>query len=67
MSEPRTIAELFPDIIARAEQMRGFQILVNGCATAEARKRMILTARMGGLITDEETTLLIQAHGLETA
>lgn len=67
MSGARTIGDLFSGVIARAEQMRGFQILVNGCATAEARKRMILTARMGGLITDEEATLLIQAHGLETA
>lgn len=63
----KAISDLFPGIIERAEQMRGFQMLINGCATAAARKEMILTARMGGLITDEETSLLIQAHGLETA
>lgn len=63
----KAIGEIFPGILERAEQMRGFQMLINGCATPEARKEMILTARMGGLITDEETSLLIQAHGLETA
>lgn len=63
----RPISDLFPGVIERAEQMCSFQKLINGCATASARKQMIMTARMGGLISDEETTLLIQAHGLETA
>lgn len=63
----RAIGDLFPGILERAEQMRSFQQLINGCITVSARKQMILKARMGGLITDEETTLLIQAHGLETA
>jgi len=61
------IGSLFPGILERAEQMRSFQQLINGCATASARKQMIMTACMGGLITDDETTLLIQAYGLETA
>jgi len=63
----RAIGSLFPGVLERAEQMRSFQQLINGCVTASARKQMILTARMGGLITDEETRLLIEAHGLETA
>lgn len=63
----RAISDLFPGVLARAEQMRSFQQLINGCATASARKQMIMTARLGSLITDEEATLLIQAHGLETA
>jgi hypothetical protein len=63
----RPIAEYFPGIINRAAQMARFQNLINDCATASRRKDMIMTARMGDLISDEECRLLIEVYGLETA
>lgn len=64
---PRTIGDYFPGILNRAAQMAKFQALINDISTASRRKQMIMTARMGDLISDEECTLLIQAYGLETA
>ena len=47
--------------------MASFQNLINDCGTAARRKEMIMTARMGDLITRDECRLLIEAYGLETA
>lgn len=63
----RPICEYFPGVLERAAQMAGFQSLINDCGTAARRKDMIMTARMGNLITSEECALLLQAYGLETA
>lgn len=63
----RPIADYFPGVLNRAAQMAKFQGLINDCGTAARRKDMIMTARMGGLISDEECGLLIEAYGLETA
>ncbi len=61
------LGEILPRIIARAESMASFQALINDCGTAARRKEMIMTARMGDLITGDECRLLIEAYGLETA
>lgn len=61
------LGEILPRIIARAESMASFQALINECGTAARRKEMIMTARMGDLITGDECRLLIEAYGLETA
>lgn len=63
----RPIADYFPGVLNRAAQMAKFQGLINDISSASRRKEMIMTARMGDLITDEECQLLIQAYGLETA
>lgn len=63
----RPIGDFIGPIMARCERMAGFQALINDCKTAAAKKQMIITARMGDLITDEETRLLIETYGLETA
>lgn len=63
----RPIGDYFPGILNRAAQMAKFQGLLNDCATASSRKQMIMTARMGRLINDDECRLLIEAYGLETA
>ncbi|WP_370171351.1 hypothetical protein [Sphingobium abikonense] len=63
----RPIADYFPGILSRAAQMAKFQGLINDCSTAARRKEMIMTARMGDLISDDECALLIEAYGLETA
>lgn len=64
MAKP--ISDYFPGILNRAAQMAKFQGLLNDCGTAAGRKQMIITARMGDLISDEECRLLIEAYGLET-
>lgn len=63
----RPIGEILAPLIARAKAMHGFQRLINDCSSAESRKQMIMTARMGDLISDEETRLLIEVYQLETA
>lgn len=63
----KPIGELFATIVARTAAMRGFQDMIGALSTPESRKDMIMTARMGDLITDEETTLLLQVYQLETA
>lgn len=63
----RPIADYFPGVLARAAEMASFQCLINDCSTAARRKEMIMTARMGDLITGDECRLLIEAYGLETA
>lgn len=65
MAKP--ISDYFPGILARAEQMRRFQDLINDCGTAARRKDMIMTAWHGSLISSEECRLLIECYGLETA
>jgi len=67
MGHFRSIGDIFPGIIARAEAMSGFQRMLNGCETAEARKSLIMAAWESRAISDEDTELLIQAYGLETA
>ena len=63
----RPVADLFPEVIARAEAMSGFQAMLRRCPTAEARKALILAAWERFAISDEDAELLIQAWGLETA
>lgn len=63
----RPTADYFPMVLERAAQMVSFQNLINDCDSAASRKQMIMTARMGDLITCEECRLLIEAYGLETA
>lgn len=61
------IGDLFATIVARTAAMRGFQNMIGALGSPESRKEMIMVARMGDLITDEETRLLIQVYQLETA
>lgn len=63
----RPIGEILAPMIERTKALHTFQHLINGCSTPEARKQMIMTARLGDLISDEETRLLIEAYQLETA
>ena len=63
----RRIGEILAPMIARTAAMYGFQQMINDLSTPEARKEMILVARMGDLISDEETQLLIEAYQLEAA
>lgn len=63
----RPIGEIIKPIIARAEAMHGFQMMLNAMPTPEARKIMIVTAWAAGGIEDDDARLLIEAYGLETA
>ena len=63
----RPIGELVAAIVARAQTMAGFQSLLNGCPTAECRKRLIVAAYENGAIDGPDAQLLIEAYGLETA
>lgn len=63
----RAIGDVFPEVIARAEALAGFQQILRRCETAEARKQLIMAGWERGALSDEDTTLLIQAEGLETA
>ena len=63
----RSIGEILAPMIERTKALNKFQSLISGCATLEARKEMILVARHGGLISDEEMRLLIETYQLETA
>lgn len=63
----RPIGAILAPIVARCAAMRGFQDMIGELTTAESRKQFIMTARMGDLISDEETTLLLQVYQLETA
>lgn len=63
----RTVSELFPTVIARAEMMAGFQSILSRCPNAASRKHLIMIARERGAIEDADAHLLIEAYGLETA
>lgn len=63
----RPIGEILAPIIARCAAMRSFQDMIGALETAESRKQMIMFARAGDLISDDETSLLIQVYQLETA
>lgn len=63
----RPIGELIRPILARAEAMHGFQLMLNGIDTAAARKTLIMAARDAGAIDDTDTRLLIESYQLETA
>ena len=67
MSSPRRLGELLPAIIERARRMASFQALINDCSTPARRKEMIMTARMGALIDDDECRMLIEVYELENA
>lgn len=67
MSEPRAIGEIIAPIVARAKRMASFQAMINELPNPTRRKDMIMLARLGDLITDEETQLLIEVYQLETA
>jgi hypothetical protein len=47
--------------------MAGFQAMLRACPDAVGRKTLIMTARETGAIEGDDATLLLQAHGLETA
>jgi len=57
----------FKPLIAAAEVLDGFQILLRRCPTASDRKSLIMAAHGHGALSDDETGLLITALGLETA
>lgn len=63
----RPFGEFVAQIVARCIAMRGFQDMLGALDTPESRKEMIMVARMGNLISDEETSLLLQVYQLETA
>lgn len=63
----RPIGEILAPIVRRCAAMAGLQRLIADIPDATRRKEMILLARRGNLITDEEASLLIEAHQLETA
>lgn len=63
----RAFGDIAPHVLARAEAMNGFQMMLNRCPTAEGRKSLILTAWERHAIDDEDCQLLIEAYGLETA
>jgi len=62
----KTLADLLPGILARAEAMMGFQQMLRGCPNNSERKSLIMEARQRGAIGDDDATLLIQVHMLET-
>jgi len=57
----------FRETLAQTSVLHGFQLLLMRCATAADRKGLIMDAHSAGALTDDETTLLIQALQLETA
>lgn len=67
MSDAKRLGELLPAIIERAARMASFQALINAIECPSRRKEMIMTARAGNLIDDDECHLLIEVYGLESA
>lgn len=61
------IGELIAPIMAKAERLRGVQVLIEAIASPAHQKRFVMVAREHGAITDEETGLLLTAHMLEEA
>lgn len=61
----RPIGEILPGILERCEQMMRFQEMLNDEPDPVERKEMIMAARFGGLLRDEETRLLLQVYELE--
>ena len=62
----RQIGEILAPIIARAQAMAGFQMLLAECPNAECRKNLILAAYENAALDGPDAQLLIEAYGLET-
>ena len=67
MSEARPIGEITRELLIRAFALKALQDRLNLMKTASQRKDAIMRARWASVIDDEQTTLLIEAYGLETA
>lgn len=65
--EARSIGEIIAPIVAQAARLAEFQEQLNTLRTPRQRKRVIMLALGWGLISRDETSLLIQAYQLETA
>ena len=63
----KPIGDFLPAILDRAARMASFQALISDCGSPSRRKDMIMTAKIGGLIDDEECRLLIEVYELEDA
>ena len=63
----RPIGEIIAPIIARALTMRDFQSFLHRCPSSGDRKQLIMAAYEFGALDRDETRLLIEAEGLETA
>lgn len=56
----------FRDLIAEAEPLEGFVVLLRRCPTAADSKGLIMAAHGHGALTDAETGALITGLMLET-
>ena len=63
----KSFDDLTADALARAERLQAFQFRLNEMTSPAERKTAIMDARFDGFLSLEETTLLIQSYGLETA
>lgn len=63
----RAAGDIFAGIVERAGRLAAFQRTLNDLPTPFARKERIIEAHCHGLLSEEDTTLLIQAYQLETA
>ena len=63
----KRIGDLIPGIMEHCAAMKGVQTIIGWMETDDQRKHFIMLARQTGFLTDEETGLLITAHGLEEA
>lgn len=63
----RALGELVQDVVERCERLAPlhFYLRANGCPAC--RKTFIMELRRGDIITDDETTMLIEIYGLEAA
>jgi hypothetical protein len=67
LNEARQVGELTREVLIRAFAMKALQDRLNLMKTAAKRKDAIMRARWANVIDDEQTTLLTEAYGLETA
>lgn len=63
----RPIGEIFQAVLDRAETMMKFQEMLRAEQEAGDRKSMIMTAHFDGLLTDDETEILIDIYELRGA
>lgn len=63
----RPIGDILPGVLERCATMMRFQHMLAFCATPSGQKQMIMEARDCGEITHDETRLLIEIYGLESA
>jgi hypothetical protein len=60
----RPIGEILRDL---PPHLAALQALLNRCHEASGKKNLVVTAALGGVISEDEASLLITANQLETA